>query len=114
MQDSTNTNWDLSELASPAPVFASESFNLLIVDFIRELEWAQANGVRPERRATDRSLLPLFFSPREADHLEDQLSKRLFSSTRILRDRCIGSFPNLPEGQRSGSYRSGHQPSVPV
>ena len=87
---------------------------LLNVDLIRGLERARENGGHPERRATDRSLFPLFFNPREGEILEERLSERLFSPVRLLRSPRTGSWPTLPEGERSGSCRSGHRPSVPA
>ncbi len=87
---------------------------LLDVDLVGGLERARENGGRPERRATDKSLFPLFFSPREGEILAERLSERLFAPARLLRSPRTGSWPNLPEGERSGWCRSGHRPSVPA
>ncbi|MDA8112209.1 MAG: hypothetical protein M0T83_07135 [Nitrospiraceae bacterium] len=87
---------------------------LLNVNLISGLERARVTGGCPELRSSDRSLFPLFFNPLEAELLESRIAERLFSPARILRNRCIGSFPNFPEGERSGWYRSGHRPSVPA
>ena len=88
--------------------------NLLRVDLIGGLERARENGGHPERRVTDRSLFPLFFNPLEGKLLAERLSERLFSPARLLRNLRTGSWPNLPEGERSEWYRSGHRPSVPA
>ena len=87
---------------------------LLIVDLVGGLERARENGGHPERRATDRSLFPLFFNPLEGELLAERLSERLFSPARLLRSPRTGSWPSLPEEERSGSCRSGHRPSVPA
>ena len=87
---------------------------LLIIDLTRALTRARDNGGHPERRATDRSLFPLFFNPIEAELLESRISKRLFAPSRHFRDPRTGSWPSLPEGERSGWCLSGHQPSVPA
>ena len=87
---------------------------LLSLNFDEALRRAESCYERSARSRQKLHLYPFVFTRRESNKILERLSERLFSPARILRDRCIGSFPSLPEGQRSGSYRSGHRPSVPA
>ena len=87
---------------------------LLNVDLVKGLERAREKGGHPEHRASDRSLFPLFLNPLEGKLLAERLAERLFSPARLLRSLRTGSWPSLPEGEPSGSCRSGHRPSVPA
>lgn len=87
---------------------------LLSLNFHEALERAESCCERSARSQQDLHLYPLVFTRNESEKIMERLSERLFSPSRILRDRCIGFFPSLLEVRRSGSYRSGHRPSVPA
>lgn len=86
---------------------------LLSFNFAKTLEQAEKAAGKPFH-SRPKSLFPLSFEKDMAKNILEKLTLRLLSPTRILRDRCIGFFPSLPEERWSVTYRSGHRPSVPA
>ena len=70
-------------------------------------------GKSPDK-THNRTLFHLSFEKKEAESVLEGLSSRLFSPARLLRNLRTGSWPSLPEGERSGWCLSGHRPSVPA
>ena len=81
---------------------------------LRNVETCQSKTHQTHHTRQTRGLYPFVFNKTETKDFVNRLSSRLFSPARLLRNLRTGSWPSLPEGERSGWCRSGHRPSVPA